>query len=95
MNPIEELSKYIELELPGVRATIDAPSKSTGEWFLDLDYEGHTVIVQWRQGEGFGISAPLVQPGLGEAADETELDADRAKARVLELLRNRSYSIPL
>ncbi len=50
--------------------------------------------MQWREGEGFGISSSLMKPGLGEAPDEREPDLQRATERVLHLLRTRSYSTP-
>lgn len=89
MNPIQQLSDSVQRAIPGVWARIDAPSKPSGEWFLDLHHMGNTVVVQWREGEGFGISAVLAQPGLGEGADEMEADPKRAAARVVDLLRAR------
>jgi hypothetical protein len=94
MNPIQRLAQHIERELSTARVELDASSKPTGEWFLDINHEGHAAVVQWREGEGFGISCSSMTPGLGEAADEREPDLQRATERVLHLLRTRSYSTP-
>lgn len=94
MNPIQRMAQQIERELSTARVELDAPANPTGEWFLDINHEGHTVVVQWRDGDGFGISSSLMTPGLGEAADELEPDFEQATERVLHLLRTRSYSTP-
>jgi hypothetical protein len=94
MNPMQRMAQQIERELSTARVELDAPDKPTGEWFLDINHEGHTAVVQWREGEGFGISSSQLTPGFGEAADEREPDLDRATQKVLHLLRTRSYSTP-
>jgi hypothetical protein len=45
----------------------------------------HPVVIQWQQGQGFGVSSSA-KPGFGEGADEVYADEEAAYGRVVSLL---------
>lgn len=87
-NPIERLQRALRARLPGAELELDPAETSTGGWFLDARLEGHHVVVEWRSGQGFGITS---NPELdyGQGADETIADEAAALARMVELLEAR------
>ena len=93
MNQLEIVRSQIAQELPQSTLRVDRPAKPHGAWWLDADFEGHSVTVEWRPGRGFGISASE-DPGYGEGPDETYADAAAATERVLDLLRRRANTKP-
>lgn len=92
-NPLEALRSAVIAALPGATAVLDTPSDPAGVWFPDLVAEGHHTVVEWRPGRDFGVSA-LTEHGFGEGPEEVYPSAEETTARVLTLLRTRTYTKP-
>jgi len=67
--------------------------KLENPWWLDLALQGHSVGVEWRPGQGFGLSTG--ESGYGEGPDEVYSRAEEAEARLIELLEERKRQSPL
>jgi len=96
MNDIHELARDLQDTLPGsvIHLDCDPPKDSTRGW-LDVESAGRVVAVEWRAGQGFGISVLPSSPdclcdGLLEGPDETVTSVEQAKDYVVELLKGSS-----
>lgn len=94
MNQMEQLCAKLTSEIPEVITSLDPPSQPSGTWWLDADVGGHKVIVEWRPGRGFGISASPAKAVYGEGPDEVLPDVKSAGKRVVALLRGRKHTQP-
>ena len=100
MNAIQMLEERVRKRFPAVTTTLDPSSKPAGRWFLDIDrwfldidLEGQPVTVEWRDGQGFGITSKR-SPGYGEGPDELFPDLETASRRVIGLLLAGARTIP-
>ena len=91
--PIESLERQIRQRFPNAKLSLDAPKNRTGTWFLDLENRGHSVILQWREGNGFGVSSSP-SDGFGEGPDEIYQDEEAAYGRVVSLMLSRGSTSP-
>lgn len=66
MNEIRELTDQLRREIPDLEVTIDAPdSPDTGTCWLDIRRGERAVVVEFRPGQGFGVSrAPATDDPL-------------------------------
>ena len=94
MNPIETLERDIQRAVPEAWTRLRRPRNPEGEWWLDAKKDEHIVTIQWSSRRGFGISASALDEGYGEGPEETESNSERATARVVQLLRTRSHTVP-
>lgn len=94
MNPIEKLQERILRRMPEVNAHLDPAENPKGPWWLDLRHNGYWVVVEWRPGQGFGLSSTSGEGAYGEGPDEVYTKAVDAEARLLELLESRKETIP-
>ena len=95
MSGLERIATEVHAVLPNVWSELDAAASPKGSSFLTLETEdGFQVVVEWRPGMGFGISAGS-EDGFGEGPDEVEPEESRATARVLTLVQSRSSTHPL
>lgn len=92
-NPIELLEHKLRKRFRAAAVSLDRPAKKQGTWFLDIERNGHRVVVQWKEGRGFGVSCSQ-QHIYGEGADEVYQELEAAFARVVCLLIECSYSSP-
>jgi hypothetical protein len=90
---IQLLEMQLQKRFPNARISLDPAGKPRGTWFLDINLEGHFVVIQWRADTGFGVSCPA-DPGFGEGADEVYQDIEAAYGRVVSLLLSRTYTSP-
>jgi hypothetical protein len=81
------------MQFPEATITLDAPRKRSGEWFLDVNLDGHIVVVHWREKIGFGVSSSM-EHGYGEGPDEVYRDDESTYRRVVMLLETRSFTTP-
>jgi DNA-binding XRE family transcriptional regulator len=91
MNKIELLRNELIKRLPGAVATLDSPLVATGSHWLDAQFDGNTVVIEWRPSRGFGLSsAPLEgeDAGYGEGPDEVYDSEEEALDRLVEILRD-------
>lgn len=90
MNKIELLRDELLGRLPGAVTTLDSPVVSTGSHWLDVQFNGNNVVVEWRPSKGFGLSsAPLERGdyGYGEGPDEVYDNEEEALERLVGILR--------
>jgi len=92
-NPVEALERKLQKRFRTAVVSLDRPSKKQGTWFLDIERNGHRVVIQWKEGRGFGITCSP-QRYYGEGADEVYQELEAAFARVVCLLIERSYTSP-
>jgi hypothetical protein len=90
---IQRLGEMLKEHFPDARMELDLAEHPNGESFLDIERDDHYVVIGWRSGEGFGISCSD-EIGFGVGADEVYRDPDAAYARVVSLLREKSYTRP-
>lgn len=93
MNAIQQFERRIKSEFPNAKVTMDEPGDPAGRWFLDLNLDHYSLVVEWTASKGFGLSASPVQ-GYGEGPEEAYRDAKKATARALQLLRTRGRTHP-
>ncbi len=91
--PIESLRDQLHERFPEASVQLDRPKKSSGVWYLDLTRDGQSVVVQWQQRNGFGISSPS-ESGYGAGADEVYQDEEATYGRVVSLLLSRTSTAP-
>src|SRR5438105_3237405 len=87
-NAVERLSQQLVKVLPGLEASLDRPRNPDGTWWLDLDFNNHSAVVEWRPGSGFGVSAPAGGE-YGQKSDEVHHALEDARDRLIYLLQNR------
>ena len=85
MNQIERLREQVSERFPTAQISIDAPGQPSGSWWLDVKLNDHVLVVEWRSGNGFGIST-VSKDAYGMGPDETYPDVDAAYERVKALL---------
>jgi len=90
---VTQLSTQIAGRFPDARLSVDAPGRPDGIWYLDAQYGGHHVIVQWQAGMGFGVSCAPSHV-FGDGADEVYQELEAAYARIVSLLLSRTYTSP-
>lgn len=91
MNKIELLRNELIKRLPGAVTTLESPIVSTGSHWLDAQFDGNSVVIEWRPSRGFGLSSTPLQGedyGLGEGPDEVYDNEEEAIERLLQLLRD-------
>jgi hypothetical protein len=84
MNDIEILERDLRTRFPRSTVTIDAPSDTSGIWYVDIRGDHQTLIVQWKPHQGFGLS--VARGAYGEGADEIYSTIAQVENRVAELL---------
>lgn len=92
-TPIQSLAEQLRNRFQEARISLDEPSKKDGRWFLDVEDNGHLVVVQWKDGFGMGISCSP-EHSYGEGADEVYQDLEAAYSRIVCLLISRTYTSP-
>lgn len=92
-TPIKSLEQQLRERFPEATISLDAPANRAGAWFLDLSHGGHSVVVQWRSVDGFGVSSSP-NHGYGEGADEVYRDEEAAYGRVVSLLLSQNHTSP-
>ncbi len=90
---IESLEKHLAKKLPQADITLDRPNEPDGLWFLDVDVDGHRVIIQWQASAGFGVTCSS-NHGYGEGPDEFYTNIEAVKHRVLSLVLSGSQTAP-
>jgi hypothetical protein len=88
MNDVERLRGRLGERFPSAALSMDPAETPSGSWWLDVESQGHRVVVEWRPRAGFGISTPS-RDDFGAGADEIYPDEDAAFERVGELLLGR------
>jgi len=94
MTELESFLEVIHAFLPDVSVDVDAPDPGApGSTFVTITQSGWKAWVEWRPGEGFGLSAG-VTPGYGEGPDEVLASPAVAARRVVDLAQRGARSVP-
>jgi hypothetical protein len=91
MSEFQTLFNALSQEIPGADLRLDAPIKAERANWLDVVYLGKWVVVEWRPGQGFGVSLlemPKESPleGLFYGPDHIVKDCAEARRLILSLL---------
>lgn len=89
--PIEQLKRQFRNRFKKASISLDRPRNACGVWYLDINQEGHPVVVQWQAKAGFGVSSSPSHV-YGERADEVYPDEEATYGRVVSLLLSRTYT---
>jgi hypothetical protein len=92
-TPIHALESQLRQRFPSAKIYLDATERPKGTSFLDVDLNGHLVVIQWRADAGFGISSSA-EHGFGEGADEVYQDLEAVYGRTVSLLLSRTRTSP-
>lgn len=88
MNEIQRLKTRVVSRFPEVKISIDEPVKSSGVWFLDIQFAGKHIAVQWQSAHGYGVS----DIGSGDSCpldscpDWIFIDRDEVFRKIITLL---------
>ncbi len=89
-----KVATLIRKRVPGVVVSIDAPSRDSGTWFVDVHDGRQSVTVEFRPKLGvFGLSSTPGH-GYGEGSDECEPTADLLVQRIAHLFRTGGRTVP-
>ncbi len=89
MNILELLQKQISTQFPSANTDIAPPTNPAVEsWLLSVAHNGKLVIIEWEQGQKFGISDYSEPNGgrYGEGPDEKFDGIEATFQRVIHLL---------
>ncbi len=73
---------------------MDAPSRSGGDWFLNVAYRGQSFVIEYRPKLGFGLSSTPTD-GYGQGPDEFLTDETRLIGRLFTLARSKQKTQPV
>ena len=93
VNPIAQLAQAVREQFREARVELDPAQKPNAAWYLDVELQGYTVVVDWQAHRGFGITANP-ESGYGEGADEVYPKLDAARERLFALLGSRAATVP-
>lgn len=93
-SPIELLERQLRDRFKTATITLDRPQKASGIWFLDVMQDDHRIEIQWKPGNGFGVSSAASLHSYGEGADEIFPNEEATYGRVVSLLLSRSFTSP-
>lgn len=86
VTTVRKFLHLLNLRLRRVTTSVDEPASKRGSWFVDVSRGERSVVVQWRPGKGFGVSASP-DHGLGEGPHEVYADARSTVDRVADLIK--------
>jgi DNA-binding XRE family transcriptional regulator len=90
---IHELRDRLKAKFPQARLELDEPSSPKGSTFLNVEYDGQAIAVEWRSDFGFGLSSHDPD-SYGDGHDEVVGSVDAAFARIVQLLETRTRTKP-
>jgi DNA-binding XRE family transcriptional regulator len=90
---VERLVHLLRKGIPRAEVAVDAPSRVSGHWFVDVRAGKHTFAVEFRPTLGFGLSSSP-SDGLGEGPDEFVENEEGVVRRIRALLRSKTGTVP-
>ena len=91
LNPIEKIESSILNRFSTAEIVLDPPESEKGSWFLDVDLNNYSLIIEWHPQKGFGITSNS-EVEYGEGIDEVYETSTEAEKRVLELLLSQTQT---
>jgi len=93
MTELELLQEAIRTEFPAATVRIDQKVRGPHFGWLDVEYAGRSLAVEWRAGKGFGVSELPEHPsvpseGLFEGPDRVFSDLAPVRDHVFMLLED-------
>jgi hypothetical protein len=82
---VAELESQVRRRLVDATLTVDAPSSSSGSWWIDIERYGRIASVEWRPGKGFGVAGS--SGGYGEGVDFVVDDPATAAEHIARILQ--------
>lgn len=93
MLPIQSLDEMLQNRFPKARVVIDEPAREDGNWFLDFADGDCLLTIEWRNGQGFGLSRGGTG-GFGEGPDEVYPDEEATFGRIVSLVLSGGVPSP-
>jgi len=93
MNLIEALQQYVCLTHPDARTDLAQPLRPDGVWSLEIGLAGRTLVIDWSQKSGFGVS-DIKAETFGEGPDEIYQAVEDVQKRVDRLLTTPERTSP-
>jgi hypothetical protein len=99
MNELHTVCQVVKRALPeSAVLKLDLPVQSDRGGWLDIEYGGKWVVVEWRPGIGFGVSLAEgleedPAKGLFEGPDEVLANREKAQERILSLLHDSTIEV--
>jgi DNA-binding XRE family transcriptional regulator len=90
---IEEFVRLLHKRIPKLTSEVDAPSRPTGDWFINVRLGDRSFVVEFRPDLGFGLSSTPSEE-LGEGPDEFFEDEVQVLERLIELLQTKARTEP-
>lgn len=93
MNEIERLRELLTERFPQASIQLDQAELPGGSWWLDVTLKDHSVVIEWREGRGFGLSTPS-EGDYGSGPDEVYPGVSETFERTKEILLSRARTSP-
>jgi hypothetical protein len=95
MNEATQLHALLSTRFPDLDIELDEPAKPEGSWYLIVARrpDRDPIYVEWREGQGFGISTPVAGE-FGTGPDEVYPLLDKAFRRVVRLVLSSGSTNP-
>jgi DNA-binding XRE family transcriptional regulator len=90
---IDTLVRLLKKQIPKSSITVDEPSRSSGNWFIDLKASKQSFAIEFRPALGFGLSS-IPSEGMGEGPDEYVADEEAVVRRITSLIRSGDRTVP-
>jgi DNA-binding XRE family transcriptional regulator len=90
---VENLVRLLRESIPRAEVAVDAPSRMSGNWFVDVRAGKQVFAVEFRPAIGFGLSSTPSE-GLGEGPDEFVESEEGVVERIRALLRSKARTVP-
>lgn len=82
-DAVAEFVEFLRQALPETTVSVDAPSHTAGEWFIDIIHNDFETQVSWQPLHGFGLfTAPV---GYGDRPNEIFASPSHAATRVTQV----------
>lgn len=89
LNPIEKIESSILNRFSTAETALDSPENGNGSWFLDVDLNAYSLIIEWHPQKGFGITSNS-EIEYGEGVDEVYDNLAEVEKRILGLLLSQT-----
>ena len=90
---IKNLVRLLRKGVPRAEVAVDAPSRASASWFVDVRSGKQAFAIEFRPALGFGLSS-APSDGLGEGPDEFLESEDVVVERIRTLLRSNARTLP-
>jgi DNA-binding XRE family transcriptional regulator len=93
MNAIELMDTVLARLFPTAERALGKPRNKDGFWSLDVRLPDYHLGIDWREQDGFSLTADP-EHGYGEGADESFPDFATALPRIIQLVQHKLETLP-